>query len=94
MESTSKPMAVGVPKSNAVRGIIPEFGPNVPIAERRPVAPVIRSLKIGEEAVFPCEQHTSVNTTLCRLRKDYRRQGWDAIVTENKDFTVTVTRVS
>lgn len=60
-----------------------------------PVAPTLRKLKIGGEAVFPIEQRSSILTTLSRFRTDYARQGWDAEAVTNKlNFTVVVKRVS
>lgn len=60
-----------------------------------PVASTLRKLEIGEEAVFPIEQRSSILTTLSRFRTDYARQGWDAEATTNKlNFTVVVKRIS
>ncbi len=60
-----------------------------------PVASSLRKLKIGETAVFPIEQRSTVLNTLSRFRSDYIRQGWDAAAVTNKhNFTVVVTRTN
>lgn len=60
-----------------------------------PVASSLRKLQVGEKAIFPIEQRSTVLNTITRFRTDYMRQGWDAFSETNKqDFTVVVTRIS
>lgn len=60
-----------------------------------PVASSLRKLQIGDKAVFPIEQRSTVLNTLSRFRSDYMRQGWDAeAVTNKQNFTVVVTRTN
>lgn len=60
-----------------------------------PVASTLRKLGIGEKAVFPIEQRSTILNTLSRFRSDYIRQGWDATpVTNKQNYTVVVTRIS
>lgn len=60
-----------------------------------PVASSLRKLQVGEKAVFPIEQRSTVLNTITRFRTDYMRQGWDAVSETNKqDFTVIVMRIS
>lgn len=64
-------------------------------AQPLPVAATLRKLEVGESAIFPIEQRSSILTTLSRFRTDYARQGWDAEPTTNKqNFTVVVKRIS
>jgi hypothetical protein len=77
------------------RKIMPEFDPSTPVTPSVPVAPTLKALKVGEEAVFPTEQRSSVYATIYRLRKDYKRQGWDVKIVENEDdYNVVIRRVS
>lgn len=80
------------------RRVTPEFSPSVPVAQSVPVAPTLKSLKIGEIAEFPTEQRSSVLATIYRLRKDYKRQGWDVEILASEgdaeDFVVRIKRVS
>lgn len=72
-----------------------EGSPDVMEVQPLPVASTLRKLAIGEKAVFPIEQRSTVLNTLSRFRSDYIRQGWDAEPTTNKqNFTVVVTRIS
>ena len=76
-------------------GVHNDCSPVTMEAQPLPVAATLRKLEIGEEAVFPIEQRSSILTTLSRFRTDYARQGWDAEATTNKlNFTVVVKRVS
>ena len=80
------------------RKIIPEFDPSAPIAPSVPVAPRLKVLKIGEVTEFPTEQRSTVYATIYRLRKDYRRQGWDVQILEPErkedELVVKIKRVS
>lgn len=59
-----------------------------------PVASTLRKLAIGQSAVFPIEQRSTVLNTISRFRSDYSRTGWDATTeTNKKQFSVIVTRV-
>lgn len=72
-----------------------DYPPVTMEAQPLPVAATLRKLEIGEEAVFPIEQRSSILTTLSRFRTDYARLGWDAEATTNKlNFTVVVKRIS
>ncbi len=80
------------------RKITPEFVPGTAIAPSVPVAPTLKALKIGGIAEFPTEQRSSVYATIYRLRKDYKRQGWDVEILEpesvNDEFVVRIKRIS
>lgn len=80
------------------RKVIPEFDPSAPIAPSVPVAPTLKALKIGEVTEFPTEQRSSVYATIYRLRKDYKRQGWDVQILEPEreedELVVKIKRVS
>lgn len=55
--------------------------------------PTLRKLDIGESCEFPIEQRSSVVVLLQRMRTENMRIGWDAdLTTDNKAFTVSVTR--
>ncbi len=94
MKSASAVPAYTPPK----RRILPEFDPSAPIAPSVPVAPTLKALKIGEIAKFPTEQRSSVYATIYRLRKDYKRQGWDVQILESEAeedaLVVKIKRVS
>lgn len=98
MEEKTRIAAVEAAYTPPRRRVIPEFSPSVPIAKSVPVAPTLKALKIGEVAEFPTEQRSSVLATIYRLRKDYKRQGWDVEVVANEDdtedFVVRIKRVS
>ncbi len=58
-----------------------------------PISPTIRKLDVGDTAVFPIEQCSSVVAIVSRFRKDLARLGWDAdIKYDKRNFTVTVHR--
>lgn len=74
---------------------LPEFGPGVQVAEPLPISPTLKALKIGEKAVFPIEQLTSIQSTKNRLCRMYSRQGWNAeVVVNDSEFQVIVTRIA
>lgn len=74
---------------------LPEFGPGVQVADPLPISPTLKALKVGEKAVFPIEQLTSVQSTKNRLCRTYARQGWNAdVVVNDAEFQIVVTRVS
>lgn len=74
---------------------LPEFGPGVQIPALRPIAPTLKTLKIGESAEFPIEQLTSVQSTKNRLCRMYARQGWNAdVVVNDLQYQVIVTRTA
>lgn len=74
---------------------LPEFGPGVTVPECLPISPTLKQLKIGESAVFPIEQLTSVQTTKNRLCRMYARQGWNADVAVNdREYQIVVTRTA
>lgn len=74
---------------------LPEFGPGVLVAEPLPISPTLKALKIGEKAVFPIEQLTSIQTTKNRLCRIYSRQGWNAeVVVNDAEYQVVVTRIA
>lgn len=74
---------------------LPEFGPGVQIPASRPIAPILKMLKIGESAEFPIEQLTSVQSTKNRLCRMYARQGWNAdVVVNDLQYQVIVTRTA
>lgn len=74
---------------------LPEFGPGVEVADLLPIAPTLKALKIGETAVFPIEQLTSIQATKHRLCRMYSRQGWNAeVVVKDAEFQVIVTRIA
>lgn len=61
---------------------------------RKPVTSELKSLGIGQVAVFPIEQLTSVKVTCHRLKKELARIRWDCRVRENlNEYTVIVERV-
>ncbi len=73
----------------------PEFSPGVQIADPLPISPTLKALKVGESAVFPIEQLTSIQSTKNRLCRMYARQGWNAeIVVDDSEFQVVVTRIA
>ena len=80
------------------RKITPEFGKGVSVAPSVPIAPTLKMLGVGEVAEFPTEQRSSVYATIHRLRKDYKRQGWDVEIIDNEcddnNLTVRIKRVS
>lgn len=80
------------------RKITPEFCKGIYIAPSIPIAPTLKSLCVGQIAEFPTEQRSSVYATIYRLRNDYKRQGWDVEILENKgednDLVVRIKRVS
>ena len=71
--------------SNPRQRVTPEFSPGVPVADFVPIAPTLKSLKIGEIAIFPYEQRSSVLATVYRLRKEFKRQGWDVELMDEKE---------
>lgn len=74
---------------------VPEFAPGVQVAQPLPISPTLKTLKVGEKAVFPIEQLISVQSTKNRLCRVYSRQGWNAdIVIDDSEFQVIVTRIS
>lgn len=74
---------------------MPYFPPGTPVAESKPISSTLKALKVGDIAVFPIEQLTSVQSTKNRLVRNYMRQGWNAEVIVNEDeYTVTVRRTS
>lgn len=61
--------------------------------KKLPIMPTLRKLDIGESCEFPIEQRSSVVVLLQRMRTENMRIGWDAdLTTDNKAFTVSVTR--
>lgn len=80
------------------RKITPEFSKGVDIAPSVPIAPTLKSLCVGEIAEFPTEQRSSVYATIFRLRKDYKRQGWNVEILDDNDtdndLVVRIKRVS
>ncbi len=61
--------------------------------EHRAVAGRIRSLTVGESAVFPIERRGAAWGAVSRFRTEMARIGWEAVaVTDRKNFTITVTR--
>lgn len=75
--------------------ILPEFGPDVQIPASKPIAPTLKTLKIGESAEFPIEQLTSVQSTKNRLCRMYSRQGWNAdVIVNDLEYQVIVTRTA
>lgn len=74
---------------------LPEFGPGVEVANMLPIAPTLKSLKVGDKAVFPIEQLTSIQSTKNRLCRMYSRQGWNAdVVVNDAEYQVVVTRTA
>lgn len=74
---------------------LPEFGPGVQVPASRPIAPTLKTLKVGESAEFPIEQLTSVQSTKNRLCRMYARQGWNAdVVVNDHEYQVIVTRTA
>ncbi len=95
MEEMTNGVAVLRPYTPPKQRVTPEFAPGVPKVKLVPIAPTLKALKIGETANFPTEQRSSLYATIYRLRKDYKRQGWDVQIGESEDeYTVPVTRVS
>lgn len=98
MDEMKKTASVIPTYTPSKRKIIPEFDPSVPIALSVPVAPRLKVLKVGEVAEFPTEQRSTVYATIYRLRKDYRRQGWDVQILEPQkkedELVVRIKRVS
>lgn len=61
---------------------------------KKPLTSELKSLGVGQVAVFPIEQLTSVKVTCHRLKKELARIRWDCRVKENlADYTVIVERV-
>lgn len=74
---------------------LPEFGPGVQVAKSIPIAPTLKQLKVGENAEFPIEQLTSIQSTKNRMCRMYARQGWNAdVVVNDQEFKVIVTRTA
>lgn len=74
---------------------MPDFGPGVEVPQSLPISPTLKALKIGEKAIFPIEQLTSIQSTKNRLCRMYARQGWSADVEVNDtEFQVVVTRTA
>jgi hypothetical protein len=95
MEEMTNGVAISKPYTPSKQRITPEFAPGVPEVELRPIAPTLKALKIGGKAYFPTEQRSSLYATIYRLRKDYKRQGWDVKISESEDeYTIYVIRVS
>lgn len=73
----------------------PVFEPGTPVAKSLPIAPTLKALMVGESAVFPIEQYSSLQTTVNRFHRIYSRQGWTAqLVANEEEFTATVTRTA
>ena len=98
MEEMTRTVAAVATYTPPRRRVVPEFSPDVPIAKSVPIAPTLKALRVGEIAEFPTEQRTSVLATIYRLRKDYKRQGWDVEVLADQDdgkkYVVRIKRVS
>ena len=61
---------------------------------KKPLTSELKSLGVGQVAVFPIEQLTSVKVTCHRLKKELARNRWDCRIRENmSDYTVIVERV-
>jgi len=61
--------------------------------KKLPISPTIRALSIGETAIFPIEQSSSVTAVCSKFRKEMARIGWEAEVKyDRRTFTVSVQR--
>lgn len=62
---------------------------------KKPVTSTLRGLSVGEYAIFPMEQRTSVLVVANRLKKELARQGWDYTYCDDDDnFSVAITRTA
>ena len=74
---------------------LPGFGPGVQVPASSPIAPPLKTLKVGEPAESPIERLTSVQSTKNRLCRMYARQGWNAdVVVNDHEYQVIVTRTA
>lgn len=98
MEEFTKSVASITPCTPSRRAVIPEFDSGTPIPPYVPIAPTLKSLKVGETAEFPAEQRTSALATVYRLRKQYARQGWDVEMLEDEscsnEYLIKFKRIS
>ena len=63
------------------------------VVKKLPISPTIRALSIGETAIFPIEQSSSVTAVCSKFRKEMARIGWEAEVKyDRRTFTVSVQR--
>lgn len=63
------------------------------MAERKPIAPSLRSMQIGEEQTFPIERLVTVRVTVGRLHQMQRRKGVRYTV-RTVGLNVTVKRIA
>lgn len=62
---------------------------------RKPVAETLRALKVGEEALFPIEQRTTIRVTNNRITAELIRQRWRCEIDyDEENYLVKVHRVS
>ena len=61
---------------------------------KKPLTSELKSLGVGQVAVFPIEQLTPVKLNCPRFKKELARNRWDCRIRENmSDYTVIVERV-
>ena len=76
----------------------PSFTPLETMTEtdnKKPITAVLKSLRIGDSALFPIERRTSVYAVASRLRKELVKLSWNfKLVDDTQNFTVTVVRTS
>lgn len=95
MENENSTTAKGTGYRPPRKPTLPEFAPGVQVAEPLPISSTLKALKVGEMAVFPIEQLTSIQSTKNRLCRTYSRQGWNAeVVVKDAEFQVVVTRIA
>lgn len=95
METTTQNPPIMGASSIPQTGFCDDVTPDTMEVQTLPVASTLRKLAVGQKAIFPIEQRSTVLNTLSRFRSDYARQNWDAeTVTNKQDYTVIVTRVS
>lgn len=98
MEELTKSVASVPMCSHSRRAVVPEFDPSTPIPPYVPIAPTLKSLKVGEICEFPAEQRTSALATVYRLRKQYARQGWDVeqvdVENDSDEYSIKFRRIS
>lgn len=71
-----------------------QFSDNTSSVARKPITSTLRALNVGNSAIFPIEQRTSVLIVANRIKKELARVGWDYYSTDNEEeFTISITRI-
>lgn len=63
------------------------------MAEKKPIAPTLRQMQVGDECVFPVERLVTVRVTVGRMHMQLRRKGTRYTIA-TRGLNVYVTRIA